>query len=281
MKVLVTGATGLIGAEVVQVLAQRGYEVVATGRRAEPRFGEGLCVALHRLDLFDRQGTRQIMQGVDAVVHMANLVGWTEKDLTVGLLGNMQVHLNVIQGAIEAGVKKFVFAGSVHAFNGVYCDGTRRPGYTVPYLPLDGQVPLHAMSPYGMSKQFCEHVLGEMSPRCGMASVLLRLPLVVSHHRAEDFRAGKGQTHAGSISDGFAYMSVKDCATLVEAILRSQWSGLRVYFPASLNNALGLTARDAIEQHYPGVPLRKPIDQIESLVDLSQITADTGWRPLY
>lgn len=277
MKVLVTGATGLIGGEVASLLTEKGYEVVATGRKSKAR----CAVPIHQLDLLDRAGTRKLMEGVDQVVHMANLVGWTEKDLTIGVLGNMQVHLNIFQAAVEVGVKKLIFAGSVHIFNALYPDGTRLPDYRVPYLPLDGKVPPCPINPYGMSKQFCETVLSQMHGSTGMTTVALRLPLVVSHDRVADITAGKMRPYPGAVNDGFSYLSVKDAASLVEAILRSPLSGHRIYYPVSYRNILAKSAQEVIQTHYQGVPLRKPIEQMNHLIDVSDITRDTGWEPLY
>lgn len=37
---------------------------------------------------------------------------------------------------------------------------------------------------------------------------------------------------------------------------------------------------DLIREYYPGVPLRRPLEEIESLVDISRIQNETGWSPL-
>lgn len=278
MKVLVTGATGLIGGEVATLLAGKGYEVIATGRKAQPKAAK-LPVPIHQLDLFDREGTARITKGVDAVVHMANLVGWTEKDLTVGVLGNMRVHLNIIQAAVEAGVKKLIFAGSVHIFNALYPDGSRVPDYHLPYLPLDGKVPPCPVNPYGMSKQFCETILAYVTQSTGMTTVAVRIPLVVPHDRTEDLASGRVKPYPGAVHDGFSFLSLRDCGTLVEAILRSPLQGHHVFFPTSRRNVLGLPPAEVIKTHYANVPLRRPLEEFDSLVDTSEITRQVGWSP--
>jgi hypothetical protein len=72
---------------------------------------------------------------------------------------------------------------------------------------------------------------------------------------------------------------VRDGAALVVAILAAPLSGYRAYFPASRGNLLGRSVPELIREFYPNVPLRRPIDEIESLVDTSEIERETGWKP--
>jgi len=39
-----------------------------------------------------------------------------------------------------------------------------------------------------------------------------------------------------------------------------------------------MTAREMIERFFQGVPLRKPLDNEKSVIDVSAITERLGWR---
>ena len=72
MKVLVTGATGRIGANVAKRLLEAGHQVVAVVRpdtdRAEKL--ERLELEVRRIDLRDREGLTESVRGMDAIVHL-------------------------------------------------------------------------------------------------------------------------------------------------------------------------------------------------------------------
>lgn len=70
MKVLITGATGLIGSALCSSLSEDGHTVVALSR--SPETTRGLSAAeLHKWDPRSGQFPAQTLAGVDAVVHLA------------------------------------------------------------------------------------------------------------------------------------------------------------------------------------------------------------------
>jgi len=102
MKVLVTGATSLLGRTVVEQLVDRGDEPSALQRRPS-----GLDVQEHLGDIRDKASVSAAMAGVEAVVHVAALVsvsgGWEAYAET-----NVQGTSNALDAAAEAGVSRFV-----------------------------------------------------------------------------------------------------------------------------------------------------------------------------
>jgi len=82
MKVLITGATGLIGRAVCGSLSEEGHTVVALSR--SPETTRGLAAAeLHKWDPRSGQFPTQALAGIEAVVHLAGepIVArrWTEE----------------------------------------------------------------------------------------------------------------------------------------------------------------------------------------------------------
>jgi len=70
--VLVTGACGFVGPYVVEELLKKGYHVRATDLPdADYRFVERLDCDLAPADLLEREQARDVMEGVDRVVHTA------------------------------------------------------------------------------------------------------------------------------------------------------------------------------------------------------------------
>ena len=72
MKVLITGATGRIGANVAKRLVEEGHQVVAPVRPDTDRAEKlaALDLEIRRVDLQDREGITECVKGMDAIVHL-------------------------------------------------------------------------------------------------------------------------------------------------------------------------------------------------------------------
>jgi dihydroflavonol-4-reductase len=84
MKYLVTGATGLVGNNVVRQLLEAGEEVrVLVRATSDPRPLEGLAVERVAGDVRDAAAVTEACRGVQVVIHSAGHVqlGWTQLDL--------------------------------------------------------------------------------------------------------------------------------------------------------------------------------------------------------
>ena len=84
MTTLVTGATGLVGNNVVRLLVDRGEHVrVLVRPQTEPAALAGLPVEIARGDVCDSASVQAAMQGIERVVHAAGHVhiGWRSHEL--------------------------------------------------------------------------------------------------------------------------------------------------------------------------------------------------------
>jgi nucleoside-diphosphate-sugar epimerase len=112
MRVLVTGATSLIGRAVVTRLRDRGDAVTVFQRRPS-----GLGAAEHLGDVTDPGAVTVAAAGAEAVVHLAGRVAmtgpWSSFEKT-----NVRGTHNVIDAAREAGVGRFVHVSSPSVAHG-------------------------------------------------------------------------------------------------------------------------------------------------------------------
>ncbi|WP_113635778.1 NAD(P)-dependent oxidoreductase [Nubsella zeaxanthinifaciens] len=95
MKVAVIGATGFVGKNLVNELANRGHEVLAIARNAD-KVAEQSQVNAVSVDVNDQEALAKVLAGTDVVVSAFN-PGWT----------NPNIYADFIKGAeaIQAGVK--------------------------------------------------------------------------------------------------------------------------------------------------------------------------------
>ncbi len=79
MKVLVTGATGFLGANLVHHLVKRGDQIrILKRRKTPPTLLEGLPVEVSEGDLTDYDSVLAASKGVEGIYHVAGLVSyWT------------------------------------------------------------------------------------------------------------------------------------------------------------------------------------------------------------
>ena len=112
-RILVTGASGFIGRHVVNSAIQRGYQVVALVRdlvmyREPPR-----QVVVIEGDVRHPESVESALKGCHAVIHVAAL--YTFDSSLSGLMHDVNVGgtRNVLRLALEAGVDRIVYTGTV------------------------------------------------------------------------------------------------------------------------------------------------------------------------
>lgn len=146
MIVLVTGATGFLGGELVRELVARGQSVRILHRansdlsyftdiRDKLQFAEG--------DILDIASLETAMNGVDEVYHSAAMISYDSADQDRMRKVNVEGTANVVNTALYSGVKKLLYVSSIAAIGG-------KPG-----KPIDENVkwedhPFHTY--YGITK---------------------------------------------------------------------------------------------------------------------------------
>lgn len=106
MKVLVTGATSMIGVATVQELLRLGHEVRILQRGESPLNGEVV-----RGDIRDAEVVTRAVSGCDVVIHAAakvGLVGSYSEFYDINVAGTK----NIIEAAIRAGCRGMVYVSS-------------------------------------------------------------------------------------------------------------------------------------------------------------------------
>jgi len=151
MKILVTGADGFIGSHLTEMLVRKGYDVRAFVLYNSfnswgwlDECGEDIAGKFEVFagDIRDPYGVKKAMQGCDAVLHLAALIGipysYHSPDTYVDT--NIKGTLNIVQAARELGIGKVVHTSTSEVYG------------TAQFVPITEEHPLQGQSPYSASK---------------------------------------------------------------------------------------------------------------------------------
>ena len=160
-KILVTGATGFIGYELSKQLALKSYKPRLMVRR--PLRGallKSLDAELVEGDLGQPKSLRRTLEGIDTVIHLGARAALesTRRIRSSILEGSM----NLMRAAIDAGVKTFVYPGTILA-------------YGEQQTPITQQTKPAPLTDYGMVKLETESTLASMAEQVDICFTSIRL----------------------------------------------------------------------------------------------------------
>jgi nucleoside-diphosphate-sugar epimerase len=174
MHVLVTGAAGFVGVNLVRALAEHGARVTALARRPPDGaildfVGDDLeRVRWVRGDVTDRDAMRRIVaDGVRQIVHAAAVTATRDEEraATARVFDvNAGGTLSLLEAARQAGVGRFVLVSS----GGLY-------GPAPPLPALDESTPMGATNLYGIAKAASERLVLRYADLHGFSGVVGRL----------------------------------------------------------------------------------------------------------
>lgn len=145
MRVVVTGATGHVGNNLVRALLERGEQVrVLLFPDDTTRPIEGLPVERVMGDVCDLDSLLQAFRGADLVYHVAGIVAIMPGQSALLQRVNVRGTANVVQACLRTGVPRLVYTASIHAL-------VEPPHGTVidERMPFD---PTQIATEYGQSK---------------------------------------------------------------------------------------------------------------------------------
>ena len=164
MRILVTGGAGYVGSHAIRSLAQHGHQVIVYDNLSTGYAFLAEGFELITADLADPAPLSRAISDVDVVMHFAAsaYVGESVQDPRKYFRNNIQNGLALVNAAIDAGVKHFVFSSSCAV-------------YGVPeQLPITEDTRCQPVNPYGETKLFFERILDAYSRAYDLRAIALR-----------------------------------------------------------------------------------------------------------
>lgn len=300
MNVFVTGGAGYIGSVCVEELLNAGHVVTVFDDLSEGhRSAVDERARFVPASLADTGAIRRALDEARpaAILHFAAnaLVGESMANPGKYFRNNVACGLNLLEAAVAAGVKKFIFSSTCAT-------------YGMPdEVPIHEDLPQRPISPYGESKLMFEKMLGWYERIHGLEFVALRYFNAAGasarfgeHHRVEThlipnvLKVALGQAPQCDIfgtdyptPDGTCirdYIHIRD---LAQAHILAMAPGRRGFF--NLGNGDGYSVREVIRtcEKVSGRTIkavekpRRPGDPARLVASAEKARRELGWKPAF
>ncbi len=266
MKIGVTGGTGKLGSALIPYLLAEGHAVRSLDARPPNSPLDG--VETLQVELTDALAVVRAFEGCDAVIHLAAIPSPRLDPAYVVHSNNVEGGYNVLWAAAELGIWRVCLASSINAIGGAY---SRTPRYD--YFPLDEDHPTYAEDPYSLSKWILEQQGDAFARRFEEMSIAsLRFHGLVSHR--EQLNAARPEL---AVKHLWGYTLLSSAARACLLGVTARFIGHHTLYVVAPDTSVSTPTSELLREHYPGIPVRRPLPGTASLFDSSKATRILGW----
>lgn len=272
-RILITGASGLIGKALAEEFRSLGYHTVGLSidRVEASRCDENFQGAANDPELMQR-----VLRGIEIVVHLAALRSPHLDTPFRTYISNTSATFNTLASAAENGVRIAVHASSISVLGFSFAKTRLYPSY----IPIDEVHPKSLSDPYGLSKAADEETVRYIKNRHNIEIYAPRFPYVGDQETLLAERAAKiAADDSFGTQDFWAYLDIRDAVnaitTLIEERPKLDDPVLNVVAPNTLarNNT-----RSLMTKHFPGRDWSSIPDGYGSLFDSQKIQVNSSFR---
>jgi nucleoside-diphosphate-sugar epimerase len=273
-KVLVTGSDGLIGRYTVQELLNHDYKVTPADIRPTQEWNTQI------VDFEDLGQVVGVMQGHDAVIHLAAIPTPSRHTADVVFRNNVITAFNVLEAATILGIKNVVMASSLSALGSAW----RHRDFEPVYIPIDEPHPLLSQDCYGLSKMIGEELADGYIRRIPDMSIKSLRFTAVIEDEPKSWMKTQIESSDDDIPNGafWTYVDVRDTAMSCRLAMEYDVAGHEAFYITAPNTHRNEPVEELIVKHYPGnYPIADHIKGSVSPVDCSKAERLLGWKARY
>lgn len=273
MKVLLTGADGLLGSNVIRELLSRHYEVYAfveSGKAHDTLPEEDIMVI--EGNILNKEEVMNAVEGKDYVIHCAaNTNIWPTRDETIYNV-NVEGTEHIIDACLTHNVKRLISVGTANSFasGDKFNPGTEENPYKAYTYQLD----------YMDSKRLAQDLVLDAVKRENLNAIIVNPTFMIGPYDSKPSSGAMIQALAhgkipGSTPGGKNYINVKDAATGIVNALKLGRIG-ECYILGSAN----LTFREMYEKVANVIQVSAPNRQLPPVVvkTLGSVNSFLGQR---
>ena len=276
-RICVTGASGKAGRAVVRDLLEHGYAVVATDLVA-PKSDVDHDVL--RADLTEYGQALEVLQDVDAVIHLANIPapGLFTSALTFNT--NMTMNFNVFHAAAKCGLLRVVWASSETTLGLPF---TTTKGLPPRYAPVDEAHYPVPTTTYSLSKVASETIAEEIAKWSGIPYVALRFSNIMEPEDYDAFPSWWSDPHLRKWNL-WGYVDARDVASSCRLSLEASPEALgasTALIIAAADTVMNRSSARLLAEVFPDVALTRAITEFETLLSIERARDVIGYEALH
>ncbi len=272
-KVVITGGSGLLGPDVVKEFVEHGYEVVNADLK---KLADPICPTVIT-DLTNLGEVYGVLEGADAVVHLAAIPVAYSHPNEVTFRNNVMSTFNVLEAASQLGIKKAVITSSESSYGLVFAVNELEPKY----VPMDEAHPRHPQDSYGLSKIVNEETAEMIHYRSGMQIVSFRLGNVISPELYKNF---PNFLHNPEERKRilWSYIDTRDAATAYRLAVEKNDLGCVAVNIAADDTSMDLTNGELMKAAFPNVTdIRVDTNGYDTLLSNKKAKEVLDWQPVH
>lgn len=272
MRVCVTGASGKAGRATTLDFLESGYEVVAIDVVPAPDLGFPLLLA----DVCDYGQTMEALQGMEAVVHLANIPAPGLHTPALTFERNTAMNSNVFLAAAQLGLRRVVWASSETTLGLPFgAPPTAKPPL---YAPVDEDHYPVPTSTYALSKVVGETLATHISGWSGIPFIGLRFSNI--HTPTEYTRFPGYWTDPRQRQwNLWGYIDVRDAALACRLGLEAPIEGAENFIIAAADTVMNRPSNELMDQVFPKVKPTRKVTGYETLLSIDRAHSSLGFAP--
>lgn len=266
-RVVVTGSEGKAGRFVVADLEANGYEVLRVDIAAPL---DPANHSIRRAELTELGQAMEVLQGMDAVVHLAAIPAPHMVTDAETFRNNTISTYNIFTAAAAMGLQRVVWASSETAL-GLPFD--RPPDYA----PVDENHTYPEFS-YALSKVVSEEMARQFSRWHDLPFVGLRISNIidpVEYNRFPEYQKDP-QLRKWNL---WGYVDARDVALACRRALEAPITGAPHYVIAAADTVMDRPSLELMQELFPEVPITKELKPYETLLSIDRARAELGYEP--
>ena len=292
MRILVTGANGLLGRATCQRLTAANHRVfgVDLSPAASAWTSGAPASPVHVADLRDPMAIHRALDhtewggGADAIVHLANHKNADMAPAEVVLRENLAMNTSVFLAAKGLGIPRIVFSSSVQSALGGIEREVRGEGPVLPErLPIDESVTPRPTNAYGLSKQLTERMLDHLTTTVlghSLSAASLRLPWILAERQFEwAVTKARPTPDLWGLTEAFAYIHVLDAAEAIRLACETSFTGHEVFWIVASDTRPVEPIAELVDRAYPAVPGARECIPRGCFYDCAKAQRILGWTP--